>query len=86
MYFLMAMIVTSIYHMDPLCIVFVAMDISYIYIIHGSTVYLIGAMLTSYSSMGMPDLRREYLTCFCCRYCSGTGLQLLLPNGPSTIS
>jgi hypothetical protein len=41
MYFIVAMIYTSIYHMDPLCIVFVAMDISYDFITHGSIVHLI---------------------------------------------
>jgi hypothetical protein len=41
-YFLVAMIATIVYHMDPLCIVFMAMDISYIDIIHGPMLYLFG--------------------------------------------
>jgi hypothetical protein len=41
MYFLMAMIVISIYHMDPPCITFMVMDINYIFIIHGSAMYFI---------------------------------------------
>jgi len=71
---------------------------STVYIFHGRGDHLcfhyswinnvldLAAMLTSILSMGMPILGREYLTCFCCRYCSRIGLQLLLPNAPSTIS
>jgi hypothetical protein len=41
MYFLMAMIVTFIYHMDRMCIVFMATDINYDFIIHGFAMCLI---------------------------------------------
>jgi hypothetical protein len=47
-----------IYHMDPLCIVLMSMDINYYSWIH--IVLDLVVMLTSLLSIGMPDSGREY--------------------------